>query len=94
MELQQVLVKPVITEKSTLLQEVGKYTFHVAPRANKIQIAEAVQKTFGVVVLDVNICKIRGKMKRYGVRLHRTPDMKKAVVTLQAGDRIQLIEGL
>jgi len=93
-ELQQVLVKPIITEKSTLLQEVGKYVFHVAPRANKILIKEAVQKAFGVTVIDVNICKVRGKEKRYGPRLIRTPDVKKAIVTLLAGDRIQLIEGL
>ena len=94
MELQQVLIKPIITEKSTLLQEVGKYVFHVAPRANKILIKEAVQKAFGVTVIDVNICKVRGKEKRYGPRLIRTPDVKKAIVTLLAGDRIQLIEGL
>ena len=94
MELQQVLVKPLITEKSTLLQENGKYVFHVANRANKVQIREAVQKSFGVVVVDVNICRVRGKLKRYGPRLSRTPDMKKAIVTLRAGDRIQLIEGL
>lgn len=94
MELQQVLVKPIITEKSTLLQESGKYVFHVAPRANKIMIKEAVQKAFGVTVIDVNICKVRGKEKRYGPRLIRTPDVKKAIVTLLAGDRIQLIEGL
>ncbi len=94
MELQYVLVKPLITEKSTLLQEAGKYVFQVAPRANKIQIKEAVQKAFGVRVIDVNICKVRGKMKRYGPRVTLTADTKKAVVTLQAGDRIQLIEGL
>ena len=94
MELQQVLVKPLITEKSTLLQEEGKYVFHVAPRSNKFQIREAVQKSFGVVVIDVNILKVRGKLKRYGPKLSRTPDMKKAIVTLRPGDRIQLIEGL
>ena len=94
MELQQVLVKPLITEKSTLLQEEGKYVFHVAPRSNKVQIREAVQKSFGVVVIDVNILKVRGKLKRYGPKLSRTPDMKKAIVTLRPGDRIQLIEGL
>ncbi len=94
MELQQVLVKPLITEKSTLLQEEGKYVFHVAPRSNKVQIREAVQKSFGVVVIDVNILKVRGKLKRYGPKLSRTPDIKKAIVTLRPGDRIQLIEGL
>ena len=94
LELQQVLVKPLITEKSTLLQEEGKYVFHIAPRANKVQVREAVERSFGVVVVDVNICRVRGKLKRYGPRLSRTPDTKKAIVTLRAGDRIQLIEGL
>lgn len=94
LELQQVLVKPLITEKSTLLQEEGKYVFHIAPKANKVQVREAVEKSFGVVVVDVNICRVRGKLKRYGPRLSRTPDTKKAIVTLRAGDRIQLIEGL
>jgi large subunit ribosomal protein L23 len=93
-ELFEVLVKPLITEKATLLQEAGKYVFHVAPRANKILVKSAVQKIFGVTVIDVNICKVRGKMKRYGPRMTRTPDMKKAIVTLKAGDKIQLIEGL
>ncbi len=94
MDIHQVLVKPLITEKSTLLQEANKYVFQVAPRANKIQVREAVQRAFGVRVKGVTICKVRGKMKRMGPRLHRTPDIKKAIVTLRPGDRIQLIEGL
>ena len=94
MDIHQVLVKPLITEKSTLLQEANKYVFQVAPRANKIQVREAVQQVFGVRVKGVTICKVRGKMKRMGPRLHRTPDIKKAIVTLRPGDRIQLIEGL
>ena len=94
MDIHQVLVKPLITEKSTLLQEANKYVFQVAPRANKVQVREAVQRAFGVRVQGVTICKVRGKMKRMGPRLHRTPDIKKAIVTLRPGDRIQLIEGL
>ena len=94
MNINQVLVKPTITEKSTLLQETGKYTFQVAPRANKVEIKAAVQKSFDVKVVDVNITKIHGKRKRYGQRLTKQPDFKKAVVTLRRGDRINLIEGL
>ena len=94
MDIHRVLVKPTITEKSTLLQETGKYTFEVAPRANKVEIKEAVQRNFGVKVLDVNITKLRGKKKRYGPRSVKQPDTKKAVVTLQSGDRINIIEGL
>ncbi len=94
MDIHRVLVKPTITEKSTILQESGKYTFEVAHKANKVEIKQAVEKNFNVKVLDVNICKLRGKRKRYGPRLAKQPDVKKAVVTLRAGDRINLIEGL
>ena len=94
MNIYQILVKPTITEKSTILQESGKYTFQVAPKANKIEVKEAVEKSFDVTVLDVNITKIHGKRKRYGPRVSKQPDIKKAVVTLAAGDRINLIEGL
>ena len=94
MNISQVLVKPTITEKSTILQESGKYTFRVAPRANKVEIKAAVEKNFDVSVVDVNITKIHGKRKRYGPRTSKQPDIKKAVVTLRPGDRINLIEGL
>ena len=94
MEIHRVLVKPTITEKSTLLQESGKYTFEVAPKANKVEVKEAVEKNFDVTVLDVNITKLHGKTKRYGPRSVKRPDTKKAVVTLKIGDRINLIEGL
>ena len=94
MELQQVLVKPLITEKSTLLQESGKYVFQISLRANKILVKQAVEQAFGVKVTGVNICWNRGKLKRFGPRFSRTPDLKKAVVSLRSGDRIQLIEGL
>jgi large subunit ribosomal protein L23 len=94
MNIHQVLLKPTITEKSTLLQESGKYTFEIAPTANKIQVKEAVEKNFNVTVLDVNVTKLRGKQKRYGPRFKKMPDTKKAVVTLKQGDRIQLVEGL
>ena len=94
MNISQVLIKPTITEKSTILQESGKYTFQVAPRANKVEVKEAVEKSFDVTVIDVNITKIHGKRKRYGPRVSKQPDIKKAVVTLKFGDRINLIEGL
>ena len=94
MNVHQVLEKPTITEKSTILQESGKYTFRVAPKANKVQVKEAVEKSFDVTVIDVNITKTHGKRKRYGSRMSKKPDIKKAVVTLAEGDRINLIEGL
>jgi large subunit ribosomal protein L23 len=94
MDIHRILIKPTITEKSTILQESGKYTFEIAPKANKIEVKEAVEKSFSVTVLDVNISKSRGKRKRYGPRMAKKPDIKKAVVTLKQGDRINLIEGL
>ena len=94
MDIHRVLIKPTITEKSTILQETGKYTFEVVAKANKVEVKEAVERNFGVDVLDVNISRLRGKRKRYGPRLVKQPDTKKAVVTLKPGDRINLIEGL
>jgi large subunit ribosomal protein L23 len=94
MDIHRVLIKPTITEKSTILQESGKYTFEIAPRANKVEVKEAVERNFNVTVLDVNISRLRGKQKRYGPRMVKQPDVKKAVVTLKQGDRINLIEGL
>ena len=94
MNIHQVLLKPTITEKSTLLQESGQYTFRIAPKANKGQVKEAIENNFGVTVVAVNITKLHGKRKRYGPRAKKRPDVKKAVVTLKAGDRINLVKGL
>lgn len=89
----EVLVRPVVTEKSTLLQERDKYVFEVLPVANKVMVREAVERAYNVKVVGVNILKSPGKTKRYGPRRVRTPDRKKAVVTLKQGDRIQIFEG-
>ena len=94
MNIYQVLLKPTITEKSTLLQESSIYTFQIDLKANKSQVKEAVEKNFGVTVRDVNITKLHGKRKIYGQQFKKMPDIKKAVVTLRPGDRINLIEGL
>ena len=94
MDIHHVLIKPAITEKSTLLQESGKYTFHISLKANKVEVKQAVESRFDVTVLDVNITKLHGKLKRYGPRMKKRPDIKKAVVTVKPGDRINLIEGL
>ena len=94
MNISEVLLRPTITEKSTLLHEDGQYTFQIAPRANKTLVKQAVEQNFGVKVVSVNITVNRGKRKRYGPRFKKQPDVKKAVVTLRPGDRIDLIEGL
>ncbi|MEC9279926.1 MAG: 50S ribosomal protein L23, partial [Chloroflexota bacterium] len=64
MDIHHVLIKPAITEKSTLLQESGKYTFHISLKANKVEVKQAVESRFDVTVLDVNITKLHGKLKR------------------------------
>ncbi len=89
-----ILRRPVITEKSTLLQEEGRYTFEVTPKATKHQIKRAVQNAFNVNVLRVNTMMVRGKSKRFGPRYTRGHSWKKAIVTLAAGDTITIFEGV
>lgn len=90
----EVIRRPVITEKSTALQEQGKYTFEVAEAANKLQIKGAVETAFKVKVLDVNVMRVRGKWRRIGKGRGMTRSWKKAVVTLVPGQRIELFEGV
>jgi large subunit ribosomal protein L23 len=89
-----VLRKPLITEKNSALQALGKYTFEVADGANKNQVKEAVEKAFKVNVTAVNVITVKGKTKRAGRRQMTTAPWKKAIVTLKAGDKIQLFEGV
>lgn len=89
-----ILLRPIITEKSTVLTGANKYVFEVDVRANKNQIREAVQVAFGVTVADVNTMNMKGKPKRFGRRVVNRPDWKKAVVTLVPGDKIELFEGI
>ena len=87
----KIIRKPVVSEKSTLLTERdNKYVFEVALEANKIQIKRAVEEVFKVGVKKVRTMRVRGKMKRVRVQLGRTPERKKAIVTLKQGDRIEL----
>ncbi len=90
----EVLRRPIVTEKSTMLSAQGKYVFEVALGANKPQIAEAVQKAFNVHVVGVNTFHMRGKLKRYGRNIGRQSSWKKAIVTLQPGEQIQVFEGV
>ncbi|WP_322819207.1 50S ribosomal protein L23 [Tepidiforma sp.] len=89
-----VLIRPIITEKSTILAGQDKYVFEVDPRANKTQIKEAVQLAFNVRVADVNTITIKGKPRRFGRRIVHRPNWKKAIVTLVPGDKIELFEGV
>jgi len=90
----EVIRRPVITEKNTMLLERNKYTFEVAISANKPQIKEAVEKAFKVKVTAVNVMHVPGKMRRAGSRRGMTRSWKKAVVTLEEGQKIELFEGV
>ena len=95
----KIIIRPVITEKNTLLNEVGKYTFEVARDTNKIEIKKAIEEIFGVNVKDVNIVNVRGKLKRrrtrHGVTEGYTRDWKKAIVTLMPDSKpIEIFEGV
>jgi large subunit ribosomal protein L23 len=87
-----VLVRPLITEKSTRLLEQGQYSFEVHREANKIQIREAVEKTFNVKVKAVNTLNMPRKLRRRGRTVGSVPGWKKAIVTLVAGERIDIFE--
>jgi large subunit ribosomal protein L23 len=90
----EVLCRPLITEKNTSLQALGKYAFEVAGGANKQQVKEAVEKAFKVKVTAVNMISVSGKTRIVGRRQVLTRSWKKAIVTLQPGDNIQFFEGV
>ncbi len=89
---QSIIRNLLVTEKGTRLQADNKFLFRVAPDANKIEIRHAVEKLFNVHVTAVNTMSVGGKLKRAGrsPRAGRTSDWKKAVVTLKAGEKIDL----
>ena len=90
---QDIIIKPIITEKSTALGESNSYVFKVKNDANKVEIAKAVEALFKVTVVSVNTITVPGKLKRQGRSQGLTPEWKKAIVTLKDGDRIPLFEG-
>jgi len=95
MQLEQVIKRPLIlTEKASILrEEQNKYLFEVDPRANKVEIKNAVETLFDVSVVDVNTLVMRGKMKRMGRTRAKTRNWKKAIVTLKEDDTIDFFEG-
>ena len=88
-----IIVRPVITEKSSRLMSQNKYTFEVLPKANKIEIRKAVEEVFKVKVSGVHTIKVRSKPKRMGRFLGRSRSWKKAIVTLLPGQRIEFFDG-
>ena len=87
MNMHDLLLKPVITEKTTMMMSDGKYTFKVPLRANKVEIRKAVEAVFGVKVKSVATLRTMGKY------IGKRPDYKKAIVTLQEGETIEFFEG-
>ncbi len=79
---EEVIVRPIVTEKSNDELQQGKYTFEVNKKATKVDIAKAVEKLFEVKVLKVNTMTVKGKSKRVGYHVGKTSDWKKAVVTI------------
>lgn len=89
-----IIKRPLITEKSMTLGSEGKYAFEVDIKANKIEVAQAVEAIFpNVNVVKVNTLLIKGKKKRMGRHIGKTPNWKKAYVTLQPGQQIKIFEG-
>lgn len=88
------IIRPVLTEKSTLLREgSNKYCFMVRPKANKSEVKRAVEETLNVKVEKVHIVNVLGKEKRLGRFVGKRPDWKKAIVTLKEGEKLTLFEG-
>ena len=95
MTAQDIVIKPIITEKSMGGLQENKYTFKVAKNANKIEIAKAVEELFGVQVASVNTMNVRGRAKRVGLSRGVTPSWKKAIVTLKEGSKtIEFFDGM
>ena len=93
MDASQIILAPVVSEKSYQGAEVGRYTFKVHPNAHKTQVRHAVEQLFDVKVQRVNIVKVQAKPKRRGLFRGTRPGWKKAIVQLRAGDRIEFFEG-
>jgi large subunit ribosomal protein L23 len=93
MDARQVVIRPIVSEKSFKLMEDNRYTFEVDKRATKPQIARAIEEIFGVTVRKVNTMSVSGKPRRVRWRAGHTRSWKKAIVTLADGDSIDFYEG-
>ena len=94
MDASQVIIRPVVSEKSFVQAEIGKYTFRVHADAHKTQIRQAIEQLFEVRVRDVRTVSVKSKPKRRGLYAGRTRTWKKAIVQLQPGDTIPIFQGL
>jgi large subunit ribosomal protein L23 len=94
MDASQVIIRPVVSEKSYVLATNDKYTFRVHPDAHKTQIRQAVEQLFEVKVVGVRTISVKSKPKRRGLYQGRTRTWKKAIVQVRAGDSIPIFQGL
>lgn len=94
MDSSQVIVKPVLSEKSYVLSSAGKYTFRVHPDAHRTLIRQAVEKLFDVHVVDVRTINVKSKPKNRGLTRGRSRTWKKAIVQVAAGESIPIFQGL
>ena len=94
MEATQVIIRPVVSEKSYVLASTNKYTFRVHPKAHKTQIRQAIEELFDVGVVEVRTMSVKSKPKRRGFTSGRTREWKKAIVEVREGDSIPIFQGL
>ena len=90
----QVIIRPVVSEKTYVLAEAGKYTFRVHEKAHKTQIRQAIEQLFSVRVVDVKVIKVPPKPKRRGIHRGTRPGYKKAIVRVAEGQTIPVFEGV
>jgi large subunit ribosomal protein L23 len=90
----QIVIRPIVSEKSYVLAAVDKYTFRVHPDAHKTQIRQAVEELFDVKVVEVRTLSVKSKPKRRGFTAGRTRSWKKAIVQVRPGDEIPIFQGL
>ena len=94
MEYTQVIIRPVVSEKSYVLSAADRYTFRVHPDAHKTLIRQAVESLFDVHVVEVRTMSVKSKPKRRGISRGRTREWKKAIVQIRPGDSIPIFQGL
>ena len=90
----KILIKPLITEKATNLVSLNKYAFKVANNANKVEIKKAIKALYGFEPVSINIITARGKRVTYGRIRGKKSNWKKAIITLKAGDKLEIYEGV
>jgi large subunit ribosomal protein L23 len=90
----KIIIEPIVTEKSNLMRDSGKYAFKVDSRANKIQIMQAVRELFNVHPVTCHIMRVKRKPKRVRYQLGYTAEWKKAIITVRAGESIQVFAGV